>query len=42
MRQQPVIAPSILSADFACLGDEVNTVLKAGADWGEARIAAMR
>ena len=28
-----VIAPSILSADFARLGDEVNTVLKAGADW---------
>lgn len=33
MRQQPVIAPSILSADFARLGDEVNAVLKAGADW---------
>ncbi|MCE2944472.1 MAG: ribulose-phosphate 3-epimerase [Lysobacteraceae bacterium] len=28
-----VIAPSILSADFARLGDEVNAVLKAGADW---------
>jgi len=42
MRQQPVIAPSILSADFARLGDEVNAVLKAGADWGEAGIAAMR
>lgn len=27
------IAPSILSADFACLGDEVNAVLTAGADW---------
>jgi ribulose-phosphate 3-epimerase len=27
------IAPSILSADFARLGDEVNAVLKAGADW---------
>lgn len=26
------IAPSILSADFACLGDEVNAVLDAGAD----------
>ena len=29
---QPLIAPSILSADFARLGDEVNTVLAAGAD----------
>jgi ribulose-phosphate 3-epimerase len=28
----PWIAPSILSADFARLGDEVNTVLAAGAD----------
>jgi ribulose-phosphate 3-epimerase len=27
------IAPSILSADFARLGDEVRTVLAAGADW---------
>jgi ribulose-phosphate 3-epimerase len=27
------IAPSILAADFACLGDEVRTVLAAGADW---------
>lgn len=26
------IAPSILSADFACLGEEVNAVLAAGAD----------
>jgi ribulose-phosphate 3-epimerase len=33
MRQFPVIAPSILSADFARLGDEVNAVLAAGADW---------
>ena len=33
MRQSPVIAPSILSADFARLGDEVNAVLEAGADW---------
>lgn len=32
-RQAPVIAPSILSADFARLGDEVTTVLAAGADW---------
>jgi len=29
----PVIAPSILSADFAKLGDEVRAVLNAGADW---------
>lgn len=29
----PVIAPSILSADFARLGAEVETVLAAGADW---------
>ncbi|MBS0455729.1 MAG: ribulose-phosphate 3-epimerase [Proteobacteria bacterium] len=28
-----IIAPSILSADFARLGDEVNAVLQAGADW---------
>lgn len=28
-----VIAPSILSADFACLGEEVDAVLNAGADW---------
>jgi ribulose-phosphate 3-epimerase len=27
------IAPSILSADFACLGDEVKRVIDAGADW---------
>jgi ribulose-phosphate 3-epimerase len=27
------IAPSILSADFACLGDEVRRVVAAGADW---------
>ena len=28
-----VIAPSILSADFARLGEEVKTVLDSGADW---------
>ncbi len=28
-----IIAPSILSADFARLGEEVNSVLTAGADW---------
>lgn len=27
------IAPSILSADFACLGQEVRDVIAAGADW---------
>ncbi|BDX20823.1 ribulose-phosphate 3-epimerase [Polynucleobacter sp. TUM22923] len=30
---QFLIAPSILSADFACLGKEVQDVLLAGADW---------
>ena len=29
---QPWIAPSILSADFSRLGEEVRTVLEAGAD----------
>ncbi len=28
-----MIAPSILSADFSCLGEEVKAVEKAGADW---------
>ena len=28
-----VIAPSILSADFAKLGEEVEAIDKAGADW---------
>ncbi len=32
-RQSPVIAPSILSANFAKLGEEVDKVLAAGADW---------
>ena len=31
--QPIVIAPSILSADFARLGEEVDNVLAAGADW---------
>ena len=31
--QAAVLAPSILSADFARLGEEVNNVLAAGADW---------
>ena len=30
---KPIIAPSILSADFARLGEEVTSVLNAGADW---------
>ena len=29
----PVIAPSILSADFTRLGEDINTCVKAGADW---------
>ena len=33
MRQAPLIAPSILSADLARLGDDVQAVLNAGADW---------
>ena len=28
-----VIAPSILSADFARLGEDVSNVIKSGADW---------
>jgi ribulose-phosphate 3-epimerase len=31
--KQPIIAPSILSADFARLGAETEAVLDAGADW---------
>jgi ribulose-phosphate 3-epimerase len=33
LNSQFVIAPSILSADFACLGKEIQDVLLAGADW---------
>ena len=33
MKQPTVIAPSILSADFARLGQDVEDVLAAGADW---------
>ena len=33
MKQPSVIAPSILSANFARLGEEVDAVLAAGADW---------
>lgn len=32
-RQSPIIAPSILSADFARLGEEVERVVAAGAEW---------
>ncbi|MEO6688628.1 MAG: ribulose-phosphate 3-epimerase, partial [Dokdonella sp.] len=32
-RQSPIIAPSILSADFARLGAEVDAVIEAGAQW---------
>src|SRR6476659_6818421 len=32
-RQSPVIAPSILSANFARLGEEVDNVIAAGAEW---------
>jgi ribulose-phosphate 3-epimerase len=33
MAKLPIIAPSILAADFACLGEEVRAVEAAGADW---------
>ena len=33
MNSNSFIAPSILSANFARLGEEVNSVIKAGADW---------
>jgi len=33
MLMKPIIAPSILSANFAKLGEEVDAVLAAGADW---------
>ncbi len=33
MSQPPIIAPSILSADFARLGEDTAAVLAAGADW---------
>lgn len=31
--QKTIISASILSANFACLGQEVTTILAAGADW---------
>ncbi len=33
MSRPILIAPSILSADFAKLGDEVKSIVRAGADW---------
>jgi ribulose-phosphate 3-epimerase len=33
MTHSPLIAPSILAADFARLGEEVDAVTEAGADW---------
>lgn len=33
MPNPTIIAPSVLSADFARLGDEVEAVVEAGADW---------
>jgi ribulose-phosphate 3-epimerase len=33
MTKDIIIAPSILSADFSRLGDEIETVVRAGADW---------
>jgi len=33
MTLEPIIAPSILSANFAALGDDVDAALAAGADW---------
>ncbi|WP_416798494.1 ribulose-phosphate 3-epimerase [Ciceribacter azotifigens] len=33
MKRKTIIAPSVLSADFSRLGDEVEAVVQAGADW---------
>ncbi len=33
MKQSSVISPSILSADFARLGEDTQAVLDGGADW---------
>ena len=33
MISKSLIAPSILSANFARLGEEINSVITAGADW---------
>ena len=33
MTSRSIIAPSVLSSDFSRLGDEVEAVVAAGADW---------
>ncbi|TCD13393.1 ribulose-phosphate 3-epimerase [Oricola cellulosilytica] len=33
MSRKTIIAPSVLSADFSRLGDEIEAVMRAGADW---------
>ena len=33
MTRRTIVAPSILAADFACLGEEIRALEKAGADW---------
>lgn len=33
MNEKTIIAPSVLSADFSRLGEEVEAVCRAGADW---------
>ena len=33
MARPTLIAPSILSSDFSCLGEEISLIDKAGADW---------
>jgi ribulose-phosphate 3-epimerase len=33
MRHKTIIAPSVLSSDFSRLGEEVETIVRAGADW---------
>jgi ribulose-phosphate 3-epimerase len=40
MKQSAVIAPSILSADFARLGEDTARVLAAGADWVQFGVTA--
>ena len=33
LNKEPIIAPSILSADLTCLKEEVRKIEQAGADW---------
>ena len=33
MASKTIIAPSVLSSDFSKLGDEIEAVVRAGADW---------